>query len=56
MSDFDYFGDAYFDVSVINITSHAYLPRSSKGQLKGSKILFEEKQGNILISVLSLNL
>jgi hypothetical protein len=43
MADFDYFGDAYFDVSVINITSHAYLPRSSKGQLEGSKIRFEEK-------------
>jgi hypothetical protein len=43
MADFDYFGDAYFDVSVINITSHAYLPRSSKGQLEGSKIRFDEK-------------
>ena len=44
ISDFDLLGDAYFDVSVINILCPSYLQKSSKGALCGSDIRYEEKK------------
>jgi hypothetical protein len=44
MHEFDIYGEAFFDVSVINICADSYISRASKGQLEGSKIRFEEKQ------------
>jgi hypothetical protein len=43
MPDFDILGDAYFDVSVINIGSDAYYKKAAKGQLEGSNIRYQSK-------------
>lgn len=43
MPEFDVYGDAYFDVSVISICANAYWKRAAKGQLEGSKIRYVEK-------------
>jgi hypothetical protein len=43
MPEFDIYGEAYFDLSVINICADAYWKRASKGQLEGSKIRYNEK-------------
>jgi hypothetical protein len=45
MPEFDLFGDAYFDVSVINSCAESYCRRASKGQLEGSFIRFKSKMG-----------
>jgi hypothetical protein len=41
--EFDIYGDAYLDVSVINITVKSYLPKSSKGLLCGANVRYSEK-------------
>ena len=43
MSDFDNFGDAFFDVSVINICADSYVTRAAKGILEGSSIRYDAK-------------
>jgi hypothetical protein len=43
ITEFDIYGDAFLDVSVINITSKSHLQKSSKGKLCGSNIRFVEK-------------
>ncbi len=43
MHGFDNYGDAYFDVSVINICADAYWKRAAKGQLEGANIRYEHK-------------
>jgi hypothetical protein len=43
MSDFDNFGDAFFDVSVINICADSYVTRAAKGVLEGSSIRYDAK-------------
>ena len=43
MPDFDILGDAYFDVSVINICSDAYYKKAAKGQFEGSNIRYQSK-------------
>ena len=43
MPEFDIFGDAFFDISVINICAASYIKRASKGLLEGSQIRYEEK-------------
>jgi hypothetical protein len=43
MPEFDIYGDAFLDVSVINICADIYVSRATKGQLEGSRIRFEEK-------------
>jgi hypothetical protein len=45
MPEFDVFGDAFFDVSVINSCAERYVRRASKGQLEGSGIRYEAKVG-----------
>jgi hypothetical protein len=45
MPEFDVFGDAFFDVSVINSCAESYARRASKGQLEGSGIRYEAKVG-----------
>ncbi len=44
INDFDRFGDAYFDLSVVNIFAKAYFQRASKGVLQGSRIRFNQKK------------
>jgi hypothetical protein len=41
--EFDVYGDAYLDVSVINITAKSYLSKSAKGQLCGADIRYLDK-------------
>jgi len=43
MPEFDVFGDAFFDISVINICAASYIKRASKGVLEGRQIRYEEK-------------
>jgi Reverse transcriptase (RNA-dependent DNA polymerase) len=43
MPDFDTYGDAFFDVSVISICADSYWKRAAKGQLEGSKIRYKAK-------------
>jgi hypothetical protein len=43
MPDFDVYGDAFFDVSVISICAPSHIRKSAKGQLEGSKIRYEAK-------------
>jgi hypothetical protein len=43
MPEFDVYGDAFFDVSVISICAESYFSRASKGQLEGSRIRYEQK-------------
>jgi hypothetical protein len=45
MPEFDVFGDAFVDVSVINSCAESYVRRASKGQLEGSGIRYEAKVG-----------
>jgi hypothetical protein len=39
----DTYGDAYLDVSVINISVKSYFLKSSKGLLCGANVLYLEK-------------
>jgi hypothetical protein len=41
--EFDNYGDAYLDVSVINITYKSHLAKVSKGLLMGADIRYVEK-------------
>jgi hypothetical protein len=41
--EFDNYGDAYLDVSVINITCKSHLAKASKGLLMGADIRYVEK-------------
>ena len=43
MPEFDVYGDAYFDVSVISICAESYVSRAAKGQLEGRKIRYKQK-------------
>ena len=43
MPEFDTYGEAYFDVSVISICADAYYNRADLGQLKGSDIRYKAK-------------
>ena len=43
MPEFDVYGDAFFDVSVISICANSYVSRAAKGQLEGSKIRYVQK-------------
>ena len=43
MPEFDVYGDAFFDVSVISICADSYFSRAAKGQLEGSKIRYDTK-------------
>jgi hypothetical protein len=43
LPEFDGFGDAFFDVSVINSGADSYVRRASKGQSEGSEIIYEAK-------------
>lgn len=43
MPEFDPYGEAFFDVSVISICAESYYKKASKGQLEGSKIRYDEK-------------
>ena len=43
MPEFDIYGEAFFDISVISICAPSYAIRASKGQLEGSKIRYEQK-------------
>ena len=43
MADFDNYGDAFFDISVINICADSYASRASKGVLEGSSIRYVAK-------------
>lgn len=43
MNEFDIYGDAYFDVSVINPCAESYWKRAVKGSLEGANIRYEEK-------------
>ena len=43
MTDFDIYGEAFFDVSVISICAQSHYKRASKGQLEGSKIRYDQK-------------
>ena len=43
VAGFDCFGDAYFDLSVINILCPSYVKKSSLGPLSGSVIRYEAK-------------
>ena len=43
MSEFDIYGEAFFDISVISICAPSHAIRASKGQLEGSKIRYEQK-------------
>ena len=43
ITDFDIFGEAYFDVSVINMLCPSYLRKSSSGSLCGAEIRYAEK-------------
>jgi hypothetical protein len=45
MPEFDGFGAAFFDVSVISSCADSYVRRASKGQLEGSEIRYEAKMG-----------
>ena len=49
MPEFDIYGEAYFDVSVISICAPSYAYRASKGVLEGSKIRYDQKMTNIRI-------
>ena len=41
--DFDVYGQAYLDVSIINILAPSHLARAATGPLAGSKIRYDEK-------------
>jgi hypothetical protein len=41
--EFDNYGDAYFDISVINITCKSHLAKASQGPLMGADIRYVEK-------------
>jgi hypothetical protein len=43
MTEFDIYGEAFFDVSVISICAESYASRAAKGQLEGSRIRYEQK-------------
>jgi Reverse transcriptase (RNA-dependent DNA polymerase) len=43
MPEFDVYGDAFFDLSVISICADSYFARAAKGQLEGSKIRYDLK-------------
>ncbi len=43
MPDFDIYGEAYFDVSVINPCATSYINRASQGILEASKIRYDQK-------------
>ena len=43
MADFDSFGDAFIDISVINMCADSYASRASKGILEGSSIRYDAK-------------
>ena len=52
ISDFDVYGDAFLDLSVISTVAPAFLNRSLlRGQLEGSKIRFELEEDNIFLLV-----
>ena len=41
--DFDVYGEAYLDVSIINILAPSHLSRAASAPLAGSQIRFDEK-------------
>jgi hypothetical protein len=49
MPEFDVYGDAFFDVSIINVCAPSHVKKSAKGQLEGSKIRLQRNQGNMLV-------
>ena len=44
MPEFDVYGDAFFDISVISICADSHYKRASKGPFKGAEIRFHSKK------------